>query len=392
MKRSYFLGLIVAMAMFMLLMSGYSTRENTDAKWSEVPATAARTPEYLVSHMIRYRGNTLDSEWFYNYTDGLLTEVTCISERSNPVKWTIEYTYDEQGRKTREVNTMYSELGDVSWPLFDIQGGMTEIVADPDTNQKTLIEVKTIEYEYPEDRTSVLAYLVGADGSRTLDHEDYYDAWGHLIGSSNHGYSRFVYDRFGTEIGGIIMGTTGDSEYIPSVPNVNTFYDRNGNISRFAGYSESEGFASYQFTYDYQGRIIRNVAWYAITLEVDKLRISDQRWTYNEDGSYTRQTHIYDAVHDDTSSRFEELIIDDYSSNHVRKKMISKDPLSDRVFDEVYYDAEGDPESWISYGENGPHSFISYEKDRDKNGNVLETRVYSGDLLSERYVYEYQLQ
>ena len=68
------------------------------------------------------------------------------------------------------------------------------------------------------------------------------------------------------------------------------------------------------------------------------------------------------------------------------------DPSSDRVFDEVSYDAEGDPESWLTYGDDGPKSFKRYEKDRDEYGNVLETRVYSSDLMTERYVYEYVFQ
>ena len=392
MRRSYILGLIVAMAIFMLLISGYSTQENTDAEWSKVPASAARTPEYLVSHMIRYRGDTLDSEWFYNYTDGLLTEVTCISERSNPVKWTIEYTYDEEGRKTREVNTMYSELGDVSWPLFDIQGNMMEIVGDPDNNQKTLIEVETIEYEYPEGSTSVLAYKVGADGSKTLDHEDYYDAWGHLIGRSDHGYTQMAYDRYGTEIGEIRMGRSIDSEYVRSVPNVNTFYDLGGNLSQFSGYSESEGFTIHQLSYDDLGRIIRNVAWYAIRLELDQLTIYDHTWTYNSDGSYVQVTHTYDAVSPETSQGDETLVTIEYSPSHIPTRQTIADAQSGELFQEIVYDAEGDPESWLIFGNGEPSAFIRYEKNRDENGNVLESRKYSGDLLTERIEFEYVYQ
>jgi len=387
-------GLAVAMVVFsMLFMHACSVHEQVDTNTADQQRSTAREPEYRVSHKILYKGNELATEWFYEYDNGLLVKEVWESPNSNPVKGETVYTYDGQGRRIKAVTTTHSDYSKSTFTLFDKQGQATIIDMGSQEGKKTFTEVETIEYEYPEDRTSVLVYIVNPDGTRTLDYEEYHDLWGHVIGNSRYGYSQVVYDRYGAEIGRIRMGTVKDGEFLRTVSDVNTFYDKGNNIKSFTGYSDSDGFTSHQFTYDSQGRITRNIAWHALSLELDQLLISDRQWTYNPDGSYIEETHIYDAIPaEDEAKRYEVLSSTEYSPHHIPTKRIVTDVVSGVILQEIIYDVEGDPERWTVYRDEGPESFVRYEKNRDDHGNVLEAREYSGDVLKDRYVYEYVFQ
>lgn len=281
------------------------------------------------------------------------------------------------------VKSFHTHLGDISTEYsysYDEEGRKAkEVITQPDGTIKSLL------YEYSEDGTVATAYMIDKDGEKVLDHNVYYDIWGNCLGSSND-YMLTVYDRYGTEITNINMGWAG-VVHQKIVPGVNTLYTDSGDLLYFSGLSFSEGFCNYAFCYDSQGRIVSCTD--KSLFDLSQSVITDvTNFEYYEDGSFIRTTYS----HDETLPLSHEngiYIICEYSSNGIISKRTDKNYNQD-VIDEYFYDDNGQLLLWLSYN-NGivtemERNDISY----DENGCIVEIIKYVQGEKQSMIVREYE--
>lgn len=355
---------LAAMMLVILLLSGCDIAEAPLAtKGSSV--AAERTPEYLVSHKRIYKEDKLYEELFYEYKNGKLVHRS-YSFSPFTSKTVVDLFYDKAGQIIKEVETDYDRDGKKQ-------------------------NVETTVYEKSKESPNVLVYQVDAKGKKTLKHEELYDVWGNEIGTNQSHYLT-IYDRYGTEIVDLTMGTVFNCGYQKLVPNVNAFYSEEGDLLRFSGCSDSNGFSLYENEFDDTGRIIVSNEWYASKVNTDKSIAIESHWEYDEDGSYVKTTITHYPPLDENLNPYDIQDTVYYAANHIPTKRFYTNLTAGKLMYEIIYDAEGDEESWLWYHDENAEPFYYHVKERDEHGNVLEDSLYDGDQLMVRTVYEYAVE
>ncbi|MBQ7971987.1 MAG: hypothetical protein IJ291_00835 [Lachnospiraceae bacterium] len=295
-----------------------STEQNTENGSEEVSGQEEESTSEQRSEAVKTVVLKLVKEEAVSYSiedDGSKTE------EGNTVK---TYEYDEKGNQIKRINYEDGELDITVESTYDEMGNLiTEKTAMGETGI-----VRTFTYAYDEDGNKI---------------REEFDNGKEELNDLNR-VTEFTYDENGNCI--YSKGEYADGS-VSSV--VNSEYDENGNLikeSSLYGFAMVPVVTTYEYTYDYEGNIVKRVK-----KEDDGTETVDE-YTYDENGNVL--THLEEGGYILAPGRYE-----------------------------YTYDAKGNCTKEVLYfADTGSH-WHTIEYTYDENGNLVEKIFYTDDARIE---------